>query len=399
MAVTTTQKPKRYLLSGAGLSAFLMLVHTTNDAFTSMLAALLPTLQVRFSLTETTLALLVATLSFSSSVTQPFFGALSDRLGRRIVGAIGVFLSSALLSLIGIVPSIFVLFGVLFLGGLGSAAFHPAGTSLARDAGSQNKGLAVSLFSFGGTIGLAIGPVVILYVIANLGLGFTPWLMIPGVILGGLMYLVVPPQKRAQGAQRPKLFDLGLFMGPVGILCLSGILRSIPFVTFINAIPLWLVTIHGIPRDDVLIGYAIGAFSFAAGIGGVIGGALEHRMSHQSLITGTMLLALLPLFAVFWLEPGSTAFYAMVVLAGALVNAGLPLMVVSAQDFAPHAVGTASGMLMGFTWGTAGVLYIGIGRLQEVMGLTMAMSLSYLALIPGAFLAYYVLQRYRSRTS
>jgi FSR family fosmidomycin resistance protein-like MFS transporter len=397
MAVTTS--PKRYLLTGAGLSAFLMLVHTTNDAFTSMLAALLPTLQERFSLTETTLALLVATLSFSSSVTQPFFGALADRLGRRLLGALGVFLSSALLSLIGVAPSILVLFGLLFLGGLGSAAFHPAGTSLARAAGRENKGLAVSLFSFGGTIGLAIGPVVILYVIAHFGFGFTPWLMIPGVILGGLMYLLVPPQERSQGAQRPKLFHLDLFMGPVGILCLSGTLRSISFVAFINAIPLWLVTTHGIPRDDVLIGYTIGAFSFAAGLGGVISGALEHRVSHQVLVTGTMLLAMLPLFGVFWLEPGSAMFYAMVVFAGAFVNAGLPLMVVSAQDLAPHAVGTASGMLMGFTWGTAGVLYIGIGRLQEVMGLTAAMSLSYLTLIPGAILAYYVLRRYRSRTS
>ncbi len=56
---------------------------------------------------------------------------------------------------------------------------------------------------------------------------------------------------------------------------------------------------------------------------------------------------------------------------------------------------TASGMLMGFTWGTAGVLYIGIGRLQESIGLTGAMSLSYLMMIPGAALAFYVLKKYR----
>ncbi|MBS3967245.1 MAG: hypothetical protein KGZ60_08350, partial [Truepera sp.] len=63
--------PKRWLLTGGGLAVFLTAVHATNDAFTSMLAALLPTLQLQFGLSETVLALLVATLSFSSSVTQP----------------------------------------------------------------------------------------------------------------------------------------------------------------------------------------------------------------------------------------------------------------------------------------------------------------------------------------
>ncbi len=397
MAVSTQQK--RFYLTGAGLSTFLIVVHATNDAFTSMLAALLPTLQLRFDLSEAVLALLVATLSFSSSVTQPLFGALSDRLGRRLVGALGVILSSSLLSLMGVVPSVYILFGVLLVGGLGSAAFHPSGTSMARSVGERNKGLAVSLFSAGGTLGLAVGPVVILYVIANFGLGFTPWLMIPGVVLGVMMYFLVPPQARSPREKRPKLFDAQLFMGPVGVLCASGVLRSIPFVTFVNAMPLWLVTSHDIARDAPLIGWTLAAFSLASGLGGIVAGALSHRFDRQLLITGTMLAALIPLFAVFWLSPGSAAFFLAVLLAGALVNAGLPLMIVSAQDLAPHAVATASGMLMGFTWGTAGVLYIAIGWLQELIGLMPAMALSFLAMVPGAALAYWVLAKHRAALS
>jgi hypothetical protein len=51
-------------------------------------------------------------------------------------------------------------------------------------------------------------------------------------------------------------------------------------------------------------------------------------------------------------------------------------------------------MLMGFTIGVAGILYIGVGCLQELIGLTSAMSLSYLSLIPAALLAFYVLTKY-----
>lgn len=387
---------KRWLLTGSGLAVFLTVVHAANDAFTSMLAALLPTLQLQFGLSETVLALLVATLSFSSSVTQPLFGALADRLGRRLVGALGVILSSSLLSLMAVVPSIYLLVAVLFVGGLGSAAFHPAAISMARAAGGgRHKALIVSIFSAGGTVGLALGPIIILFVIANFGVGFTPWLMVPGVLMGVMTYLLIPPQSGSREAPA-KLFDVRLLAGPVGLLCLSGILRSISFVTFANGIPLWLVSEHGLAPDDQLIGFTLAAFSFSAGVGGVIAGGLGRQVSRQWLITGTTLMALAPFLTLFLLTPGTPAFFVAVIAAGALTNSGLPLMIVSAQDLAPHAVGTASGLLMGFTWGTAGLLYIGIGWLQEQIGLVPAMSLSFLALIPGAALAYFVLKKYRS---
>ena len=89
------------VLGGGALAAFLAIGHTATDAVTSTLAALLPLLQDRFGLAESTLALLVAALAFSSSLTQPLFGALADRLGRRAVGGIGVMLSAMLMSLIG----------------------------------------------------------------------------------------------------------------------------------------------------------------------------------------------------------------------------------------------------------------------------------------------------------
>src|SRR5512145_1582642 len=89
------------------------LVHTVSDAVTNMLSALLPTIQSRFGLTETVLALLVATLSFSALVTQPLFGALADRFGHRRIAAFGVIFNAMLFSLIGIVPNIYVLFGLI----------------------------------------------------------------------------------------------------------------------------------------------------------------------------------------------------------------------------------------------------------------------------------------------
>lgn len=392
---TSTAVPRRFALTGVGLSTLLIAVHATNDSFGSMLAALLPTFQLRFGLSEGVLAVFVATLSFSSSVLQPLFGSLADRLGRRLVGALGIVTSSSLLSLMGVVPDAALLLAVLFLGGLGSAAFHPAGTGLARDAGGRNKALTVSLFSAGGTVGLALGPSIILLLARTVGLEFSPLLMIPGVVLGVAMYFLIPPQPKSAATVRPKLFDLELFRGPVGVLCVSGILRSVSYVTFTNAVPLYLVA-QGARPDSPVISNTLLAFSLAAGFGGIVAGALGRRVGSQILITGTMLLALPLFYAIFWTPAGSAPYYLLVVLAGACINAGLPLMVVAAQDRAPHAVGAASGMMMGLTWGSAGVLYIFSGWVQEQVGLTAAMQLSYLSLVPGAALAFWVLRRGRS---
>jgi len=389
--------------SGAVVAVLLALAHFTGDALNSILSALLPTLQERFGLSATTLALLVATVWFGSSLTQPLFGALADRLGRRLVGSLGIIVNTVLLSLVGVVPTVWLLFAVLLVGGFGSAALHPVGTSAARLSGGRNKGLAIGLFSAGGMIGFAVGPVVILYVVSTFGLGATPWLMVPGVLLGVLMWFFVPDEESGEaGAEGDPLahghrhiFDARLFWGPVGLLAVAGILSALSLVTFTSAVPLWLVAERGVAPDAPVIGWTLAAFSFAAGVSGIVSGALGNRVGRRPLVAGSMLLAVGPLLAIFFVEVGSSLFFLAVALAGALVYANLPHMILSAQDLAPHAMGAASGMLMGFSSGVAGLLYIGIGRLQEAFGYAPAMAVSFLAMVPAALLALYVLGKNR----
>jgi len=385
---------RRLVLTGGGLAAFLAANHLATDTVSGTFAALLPTIQARFGLTETGLAGIVATLALGTSVSQPVFGALADRLGRRAVAALGVILSASLLSLLAVAPTVAILFGLLLLGGLGSAAFHPAAAGIARAAAERNVALAVGLFSAGGTLGAALGPVLVLVAIATLGLGATPWLMLPGVMLGLLTFGLVPRQVRCAPGGCPRLVDLRLFAGPVGLLALVGILIDVAHVSFTSALPLWLVTARGVARNAALIGWTLAAFSFASAVSGIALGLLSTRFDRRLLAAGSLLLAPLPLFAIFRLEPGTLPYFLAVLLAGGLVNGSLPLLIVSAQDLAPGAVATASGMLMGFTMGVAGLLYIGIGHLQEIIGLAPALGLSYLVLIPAAALAFAVLTQH-----
>ena len=374
-------------LQGSGLVLLFAFTHTVSDAITNMLSALLPTLQSRFGLSETVLALLVATLSFSALVTQPLFGALADRLGNRRIAALGVMFNAILFSLIGIVPNIHLLFGLILVGGLASSALHPAIASMARQVGGKKPEVAVGLFSAGGTLGIAIGPIIIMLLLANLGLSFTPWLMLPGILFGALMFLLPSEDSQSTAHATTKVFDFGLLAGPVGLLALTGILSNVAFVTFTSAMPLWLVREHRLESNSTLIGWTLSAFSLAAAFGGIVGGLVSNKLGAKRLIVGSLLLALLPLYSIFLLAPGSPAYFAMVLLADALVNAGMPMLIVSAQDHSPEAAATAAGMLMGFSAGVAGLVYVGIGRLQEILGLAPAIMVGYLALLVGAVFA------------
>src|SRR5215212_5754380 len=66
----------------------------------------------------------LAVFWIASSVTQPVFGALGEDVGLRLIGCMGVLMASAFLSLIGAASELWLVFVLLVIGGLGSAALH-----------------------------------------------------------------------------------------------------------------------------------------------------------------------------------------------------------------------------------------------------------------------------------
>ena len=381
--------------AGFGILGLLFGAHIINDGSASLLSALLPTLQLRLELSEALLAVMVAVLSFSSSVTQPLLGAVADRIGLRAMAAFGVMVSAGLLSFLALAPSVPVLVLILLLGGLGSAAFHPAGISIARATGGRFKELAVATFSSSGTIGLALGPIAILWLARRDLLHFSPLLMLPGLLLGLLLFLLLPARQPSTGVRlRLRLFDPALFFGPVGLLSVAGILRSLAYVSFSSAMPLWLTSARGVAADAPIISGTLALFSIAAGAGALSAGVVATRSNRTALMVVSMLLALPALLATHWVPTGGAAYYLLVAAAGLLTNVALPIMVVAGQDLAPDSMGTASGMMLGFTWGVAGLLYIGVGLLQELIGVGPAISITSFTLLPAALLASYVMSRY-----
>lgn len=118
---------------------------------------LLPLLVHRLGLNYTMVGSLVALGSMSSSFSQPLFGLLSDRLSRPWFVAAGPLVAAVFLSSIGAAPTYAALVALLVAGGIGVAAFHPQTASLAGTS-TASRGMAMSFWVTGGTLGWALGP-------------------------------------------------------------------------------------------------------------------------------------------------------------------------------------------------------------------------------------------------
>ena len=60
---------------------------------------------------------------------------------------------------------------LVFLSGIGIAAFHPEGAKFATFASGRKRASGMSLFNIGGNTGYALGPIVVTPLVLWLGLG------------------------------------------------------------------------------------------------------------------------------------------------------------------------------------------------------------------------------------
>jgi FSR family fosmidomycin resistance protein-like MFS transporter len=118
---------------------------------------LLPFLQTAFNLTYAQVGIIVMAQNITSSVIQPAFGFVADRMSLPWLIPAGVLLSGIGIAVTGLVGSYHTLLAIVIITGLGVASFHPQGSKSAHfvSAGSR-KGQSMAIFSLGGNLGIAV---------------------------------------------------------------------------------------------------------------------------------------------------------------------------------------------------------------------------------------------------
>lgn len=361
--------------------------HGLNDAYSAFLPPLLPRLMERLDLSIALAATVAMSYSLASSLLQPLLGYLADRYGRRIFLVGGLLVSGTFVSLLGLAPTFWILLLVLAVGGLGSAAFHPPGASYAVRVGEgKGRGARYSVFSFGGSAGYALGPLIAVALVQWRGLEGLWVAMIPVLLLAPVFYRNLPSGRSERSAHLPPAPGevLKLLSGPLGLVFGISAVMAWAQRAFLTMEPIIVDQAGG---SEALGAAVLTAYLAAQALGTVAGGVLSDRMDRRTLLVGLCALALPAHLLAVWLTAGSAPALAAAAVAGFLGMATLPPIVVAAQEMVPRGAAVGSGIVMGLAWAAGSVGVLGTGALADVVG-PRAATLATMPVILGAvFLA------------
>ena len=348
----------------------LTLGHFTIDAYSSFFLPLLPLLAQRLGLNYAMVGGLTAMASLSSSFLQPPFGMLADRLRWPWFVAFGPMIAAVFMASVGLAPSYEVLVALLVLGGVGVAMFHPQTAALAGST-SPHRGLAVSWWVTGGTLGWALGPAYATAIVHRFGLERTWIAAIPGLVMS-LALLVwfrrVAPHAQARREHAPfrelRPVARSLTMIYFAVVCRSAV--SAGFATFL---PLW---VHAQGGSVTRGGWITTVYLTLGALGGLLGGWFAARFGGRRVVVSSFALSA-PFYALFFLLPAPFNLGALFV-AYLVLQASLPVNVVLGQELSPRHAGIISSLLMGAAWGLGAILLFPIGILADHAGLEVALA-------------------------
>ena len=350
--------------------ARLAVTHFGVDWFSNSLAPLLPVLVPRLGLSLAGAGTLTMVLQLSSSVAQVLFGGLADRGYAKALVVGGAVTTVICLGMLGQSGSWAALVAALVCGGLGVAAFHPAGAMLAHRYSQGRPGYSMAAYVTAGTLGFAAGPIVIATVADRFGVASTSWLIVPGLAVVGIALARLP--SFAPTASRPRgafgFAALRPYARPLTLLYFLVVIRGFVSASVTTFVPVLLAR-RG--ASVTLAAAGVASYFAGGGLGGFFGGSMADNIGHRRVILMSMLLPV-PFLVAAPLVPPSLTLVALA-LAGFFLQSTLPVNVSFGQLIAPVSAATVASLLMGFAWGLGGLLVPMTGVIADRAGLEATM--------------------------
>ena len=362
MSGATSRRPA----SRATLLA-LSLGHGCADLCSGALYALLPFLVVERHYSYAAAGVFAFTVSVAFALPQPFVGARGDRGEAHWLLPAGLMLTGLGMGAIGLVTSYPLTLTAVAVCGVGIATYHPEGARWARHASSARVTADMSVFSVGGGVGYALGPLVVAATLAPLGLHGTLVIALVPVAAAVLVLVAVrrfrdqPVDEHGQQALREAL---GSEWRPFACLVALSCVSSGAVTGLLAYLPLFLVQARSASpaASNVMTSFLLAA---AAG-GTLLGGVAALRLGRRLVLIVPQLL-LVPAIAVL----PSLSYAAMipvVVLIGIAMNANMSVALVLAQEYLPSRMGLATGLMLGISGAVGGLIVAALGLLGDAAG-------------------------------
>ena len=366
--------------------------HFVNDSYSSIIYPLLPLIKNQLGLTAAQVFWLAPLYAISSSLMQPVYGVISDRYFRRFFAVFGPAITGIFMSMIGLAPTYGILIVVLVAGGIGVGSFHPQAAAMAATAARERRRVGMALFSALGTLGFAVGPLVITRVVAAYGLDHSYYVIATGLVMSAVLYRVCPPLptpvSHAPGTERIKwqlLAALRTARKPLLLLYTITVIRSGLQMTTNTFLPFMLQD-----RGFALTGTGdmLTVFLLLGGLGGVAGGFTAERFSGRAVTLYSGLLAGPLMIGAF----ATTGLVSVVCLGlgGFMLLSTIPVIVAMAQELVPGQTSTVSALMMGAAWGVGALAPAVLDNFVPAFGFRNVLIFASAVTLLSAVLAYFL---------
>jgi FSR family fosmidomycin resistance protein-like MFS transporter len=354
--------------------ALLSAGHLVTDVNQGALPALLPFFKEALNLSYTMSGTMLLASNITSSIIQPAFGHLSDKRPIGWLLPLAPLTACLGLSLTGIIPNFALVILFLILSGFGIASFHPEGFKTAHFFTGDRKATGMSIFAVGGNLGFALGPIVALFLVTHFGLHGTLGLVLPGLFIAiplvlNLTMLTTPVKSAHKEASKKTKVSLTADQ-KVSFFLLIGIATIRAWTQFGLATYIPFYYIDHLKGNPLYAGKLVSTFLLAGAAGTLIGAPLADRWGHKRFLSTTLILSV-PLLILFYYSSGAMSFI-ILGIAGMVLISTFALTTVMAQTLLPHNLGTASGMMVGFTISAGGIGVTLLGTIADTWGVTMA---------------------------
>jgi FSR family fosmidomycin resistance protein-like MFS transporter len=384
MAIDVEAQPRFAVLRNRPLMT-LMLGHFTVDCYVGLLPVLYPLLIDRFALNLTTVGLVSLAYTGASSLAQPFFGWLADRTSTRLIG-LALIWTAVMFALAGFAPSFPVLVLLAGAAGLGSGAYHPFGALNASAViPAPQRNTAMSVYVTGGTLGVALGPLIGAVLFTVFGMRGTALMLLPGLSIG--LWLIRDMRVRARRERvvthtRPAArtpIPLAPLLAVIGVM----MSRTWTVVGLEAFVPTWYDSL-GYPAS--FYGPLATTIVLASAVGTIGCGSLADRFGRRAVIIGSLVLTI-PALILFARFPGPPAFFTGALVGLSAASTG-PLMLVMAQQLMARRAGMASGLILGLGFVTGAIGVPITGMLADTFGMVAAIQLQVVIVVATIALAW-----------
>ena len=349
----------------------LMLLHFTADMVGGILPGILPVLRDNFGMTLKMGVIFLAIRSISSNFCQVAVGPLRKNSSRPFFIYIGLILLS-MIGIFGFLPqnTPFVVLAILSaIFGCGTAVVHPEGLRGAMAIKDINGATTTALFMTMGFFDFSCGPLVGAFLIDS------PWelksliavtvlllLAMLAIFASKVVLLTDKADKNKQNNTAnidnrwsfPLLFLIAFFMNSG-----STVLQSL-LPTFLHEVNDFSLKMGGL--GSMLFGLGSASGSICSGIWAKK--IKPSTLTMANLSTGVLL------WILYLVLCRSKWALAILFFAGFTVSSSLPLLVVMARNVRSKLViGLKMGIMVGGSWGTAGLVLFLLSFFVEKIGL------------------------------